>query len=315
MYRNRGLLFPLLLIAIGAIVLLANVGVISSGALVRLGDLWPLLLVILGLQLILNHTLPRQQATLIGLGAIAVIVIAAVAYASLAPATNFGARQANVSDRLGGLTAATLDLGYSGATVDIQAGTNLGDSLYRAHVEYPGSDGPPAISLDHESGTLAIGERSSFSPLRLFGAGRRHAVITLTARIPWTIKITGGLANARLDLRRLQLAKVEISGGASRLDAQLPSPKGTVLIDISGGLSNLTLRAPTGAQWHVAVSGGVSGLRINGSSYAAIGGALQPPSPRYASATDRLDIVVSGGASHVDARTGCGRSRGAGGGA
>ena len=232
------------------------------------------------------------------------IVIAAIAYATLAPATNFGTRQANVSDRIGGLTAATLDLGYSGATVDIQGGTNLGDSLYQAHVEYPASDDPPAISLDHESGTLAIGERSSFSPLRLFGAARRHVVITLTDRIPWTIKITGGLANARLDLRRLQLAKVEISGGASRLDAQLPSPKGTVLIDISGGLSNLTLRAPTGAQWHVAVSGGVSGLRINGSSYAAIGGDFQQQSPGYASATDRLDIVISGGASHVDVRTG-----------
>src|SRR2546425_1076059 len=280
MYRNRGLLLPLLLIAIGAIVLLANVGVISSDALLRLGDLWPLLLVIVGLQLILNHTLPRQQATLIGLGATAVIVIAAVAYATLAPATTFGTRQANVSDRLGGLTAATLDLGYSGAVVDIRGGTDLGDSLYQAHVEYPGSDDPPTISLDHESGTLAIGEHSSFSPLRLFGAARRHVAITLTDRIPWTIKISGGTANAHLDLRRLQLAKIEISGGASRLDAQLPSPKGTVVIDLSGSVSNLTLRAPAGAQWRVAVSGGVSGLRINGSYYAAIGGGVPAGRPR-----------------------------------
>src|SRR5438552_16844686 len=260
MYRNRGLLFPLLLIAIGAIVLLANVGVISSDALVRLGDLWPLLLVILGLQLILSQALPRQQATLIGLAATAVIVIAAVAHASLAPATNFGTRQANVSDRLGGLTAATLDLGYSGATVNIQGATNLGDSLYQAHVEYPGSDDPPTISLDHESGTLAIDEPSGFSPLRLIGAGRRHGVIALTDRIPWTIKVSGGVANAHLDLRRLQLAKVEISGGASRMDAQLPRPRGTAVIDISGAVSNLTLRAPADARLRVAVSGGVSGL-------------------------------------------------------
>src|SRR2546427_4749766 len=289
MYRNRGLLLPLLLIAIGAIVLLANVGVISSDALLRLGDLWPLLLVIVGLQLIFNHTLPRQQATLIGLGATAVIVLAAVAYAPLAPAPPFGTRQANVSDRLGGLTAATLDLGYSGAVVDIRGGTDLGDSLDQAHVEYPGSDDPPTISLDHESGTLAIGEPSGFSPLRLFGAGRRHLVITLTDRIPWTIKLSGGVANAHLDLRRLQLAKVEISGGASRLDAQLPGAKGTVLIDISGGLSNVTLRAPTGAQWHVAVNGGVSGARLNGSYYAAIGGGVPPERPPACAPADPLD--------------------------
>src|SRR5438132_1538691 len=304
MYRNRSLLVPLLLIAIGAIVLLANVGVLSSEALLRLGDLWPLLLVILGLQLVLNHTLPRQQATLFGLGATGIIVIAAVAYATLAPSTNFGTRQANVSDRLGGLTAATLDLGYSGATVDIHAGTSLGDSLYQAHVEYPGSDDPPTISLDHETGTLAIGEGPGFSPLRLFGAARRHVALTLTDRIPWNLKVSGCQTTRHLDLRRLQLAKVEISGGASRMEAQLPNPKGTVVIDISGGLSNLTLLAPTGAQWRVAVSGGVSGLGINGSFYAAISGDFQQESPGYASASDRFDIEISGGASHVDVRTG-----------
>src|ERR1700704_666723 len=109
MYRNRGLLFPLILIAIGIIVLLTNTGVLSPQAIERLGDLWPLLLVILGLQLILNHTLPRQQATLLGLGATAVIVVAAVAYAAIAPATPFGTQRFDSVERLGGLTTASLD--------------------------------------------------------------------------------------------------------------------------------------------------------------------------------------------------------------
>jgi hypothetical protein len=126
----------------------------------------------------------------------------------------------------------------------------------------------------------------------------------LTDRIPWTIKISGGTTNAHLDLRRLQLAKLEASGGANRMDVQLPSPKGTVVIDISGGVSNLNLRAPSGAQWHVAVSGRVSGLRINGSLFAAIGGDFQQQSPGYASASDRIDVEISGGASRVDFATG-----------
>jgi hypothetical protein len=303
MYRSRGLLFPLVLIAIGAVVLLSNTGVLSSDALLRLGDLWPLLLVILGLQLILNHTLPRQQATPVGLGATVVIVVAAVAYAAMAPTTAFGTRQANSWESLGGLTAATLDLNYSGATVDIQGGS-LGDLLYRARIDYAGSDNPPTISLDHESGTLQIKQSSGLIPLNLFGTSRRHVVVTLTDRIPWSITISSGTTSAHLDLRRLQLAKVDISGGFSRMDAQLPGPKGTVVINISGGISNLTLRAPTGAQWQVAASGGLSELQINGSSYAAIGGDFQRQSPGYATASDRYDIEFSGGASRVDFRTG-----------
>src|SRR5437660_12766177 len=119
MYRGRGLLFPLLLIGIGVIVLLVNTGVLSQDALQRLGDLWPLLLVILGLQLILNHTLPHRQATLIGLAVTAVIVIAAVAYATLAPATSVGAQKVDASAQTGGLTGATLDLNYSAASVHV----------------------------------------------------------------------------------------------------------------------------------------------------------------------------------------------------
>ena len=306
MYRNRGLLFPLVLIGIGVIVLLSSTGVLSSEALQRLGDLWPLLLVILGMQLILNRTLPRQQATIVGLAATAVIVIAAVAYAALAPAATFGARQADSKALVGGLTEATLDLNYSGATLDVQSGS-LGDLLYQAHVDYPGIDNPPTISLDQETGKLEIRESSSFSnfsPFRWWGPSRRHVLITLTDHIPWTIQVGGGAANAHLDLRRLQLAKVEISGGVSRMDAQLPSAKGTVLIDVSGGVSNLVLRAPATSQWHVAVSGGVSGLRINGSLTGAIGGNFQQESPGYATATNRFDFEISGGASHIDFRTG-----------
>lgn len=302
MFRNRGLLFPLILIGIGVVVLLANTGVLSRPALERLGDLWPLLLVILGLQLILNHTLPRQQATLIGLAVAAVIVIAAVAYATLAPATSFGAQKLDASAQTGGLTAATLDVNYSAATIDVKA-ASLGDRLYQIHVDYPGGENPPTISLDHESGRLEIRESSSFSPFHLFGSNRRHVVLTLTDHIPWTIQIGGGAANLSLDLRQLQLTRLDVSGGANQMDAQLPAPKGTIVIDISGGASNLTLRAPAETQWRVGVSGGASAITINGSTSGALGGDFERQSPGYGSATNRFDIQISGGAAHLDFRT------------
>ena len=303
MYRNRGLLFPLVLIAIGIIVLLANTGVLSPQALERLGDLWPLLLVILGLQLILNHTLPRQQATLIGIGVTAIIVVAAVAYAALAPAASFGTQRFDSSERAGGLSSASLEVDYGAATIDVQAGS-LGDSLYQAHVDYPSGENPPTISLDRETGSLQIHESSSFSPFHLFGGRRRQMQITLTDQIPWSIQIGGGAANLRLDLRHAKLTKLEISGGAHQVDAQLPNPKGTVLISVSGGANNVTMVAPAQSPWRIAVSGGVSAVTINGSSSQNLGGDFQQQSPDYGSATDRFNIEISGGASHVDFRTG-----------
>ena len=302
MPRNRGLILPLILIGIGVVVLLANTGVLSQQAVGRLGDLWPLLLVILGLQLILNHTLPRRQATLIGLAVMAVIVIAAVAYATLAPATSVGAQKVDASAQSGGLTAATLDLNYSAATVDVNA-ADLGDRLYQVHVDYPAGENPPTISLDHENGRLEIHESSSFSPFHLFGSNRRHIVLALTDRIPWTIQVGGGATNLSLDLRHLQLTKLEVSGGANRMDAQLPAAKGTVMLQVSGGASNLTLRAPAETQWRIGVSGGANAVTINGSTSGALGGDFERQSPGYGTATNRYDIQISGGASRLDFRT------------
>jgi hypothetical protein len=303
MYRNRGLLFPLVLIAIGIIVLLANTGVLSPQSLERLGDLWPLLLVILGLQLILNHTLPRQQATLVGVGATAVIVVAAVAYAALAPAASFATQRFDSSERLGGLSAASLDINYGAASIDVKAGS-LGDSLYQAHIDYPAGENPPTISLDRETGSFQIHESSTFSPFHLFGGNRRHVQVTLTDQVPWSIHLGGGAANLHLDLSHAQLSKLEISGGVNRLDAQLPSPKGTVLIAVSGGANNVTMVAPAHVQWRVAVSGGVNAVTINGATTGNLGGDFQQQSPEYGSATDRFDLEIGGGASHIDFRTG-----------
>jgi hypothetical protein len=302
MYRNR-VLFPLVLIGIGIVVLLANTGVLSAQAVERLGDLWPLLLVILGLQLILNQTLSRQQATVIGLGATAIIVVAAVAYAALAPAAPFGTQRFDSSARLGGLSAASLDLNYGAASIDVKAG-GVGDYLYQARVDYPAGENPPTISLDRETGALQIHESSSFSPFHLFGGRRRNVQLTLTDQVPWSIQIGGGATSLRLDLRHAQLSKLEISGGANQLDAQLPTPKGTVVISVSGGPNNVAIVAPAHSQWRVAVSGGISAVTINGSSSGNLGGDFERQSPEYNSATDRFDIEISGGATHIDFRTG-----------
>jgi hypothetical protein len=301
MYRTRGLLFPLIVIAIGVLVLLANLGVLSSEALQRLGDLWPLLLVILGLQLILNHTLPRQQATVAGLAATAVIIIGAVAFAVWAPPGQLGSHHADSSQALGGQSAGTLEVSYATASMDVRTG-GLDKAMYQAHIDYPAGENPPTISLDQPSGTVTISQNGNISPFRLFGSNQRHLSVTLNNRIPWTIRVSGGASNVHLDLRELQLSRLEISGGVSDANVQLGLPKGTEGIQMSGGVSNLSLRLPSKAQWNLSASGGVSNLRINGSGYSS-GNEFQKQSSGYTGATDRFDFRLSGGVSNLDFRT------------
>src|SRR5581483_12229557 len=54
-----GLVLPLLLVLVGVTILLGNVGAISWDRLDRLADLWPLLLVALGVRLVAGSLAPR----------------------------------------------------------------------------------------------------------------------------------------------------------------------------------------------------------------------------------------------------------------
>ncbi len=297
MNRYRGFLLPAVLIVVGLLFLLDNLGWLSNEAFLRLASLWPVLLVIVGIQVILNHTVDRRTAATAGLVVTVVLLTGAVAYAALGPAELLGSQRAHASERLNGLTSGTLSLDFGAGTVQVRQAA-LGDDMFRADVDYPKGDSAPDISLDRSNGTVTIqGSQGSFFPF--IRTGRRQITIRLNDRIPWALEIGGGAASIRLDIAELHLTRLEFSGGASSIDATVPAPTGTVPIDISGGASNISMRGPKGTAWRIQVSGGATSVQIDGTSFGTLGGDVSRQSRGYDRATDRYAIQVSGGASHI----------------
>jgi amino acid transporter len=95
--QHARLTLPVVLIALGLIFLLINSKVLSSEGLQRLADLWPLLLVILGLQLVFRHLLDPRRSQIAGLAAAGIIVVAAFAYAIVGPPLPAGPQQQDSS--------------------------------------------------------------------------------------------------------------------------------------------------------------------------------------------------------------------------
>ncbi len=295
MNRYRGFLLPAVLIVVGLLFLLDNLGWLSSDALLRLASLWPLLLVIAGIQVIANHTFDRRTATTAGAAVTALVLAGAVAYAAFGPMEPLGGQHAHASERLNGLTSGTLSLDFAGA-VRINESA-LGDNMFQADVTYPNGDSAPDVSLDRSDGAVSIqGSGGSFFPF--FRAGRRQITITLNDRIPWALQIGGGASSIRLEISELHLTRLELSGGASSVDAAMPAPTGTVPIDVSGGASNISMRGPR-AEWRIQVSGGATSVDIEGNSFGTLGGDVSRQSSGYDKATNRYAIQVSGGASHI----------------
>ncbi|HSJ22331.1 MAG TPA: hypothetical protein VK964_17330 [Nocardioidaceae bacterium] len=163
------------------------------------------------------------------------------------------------------------------------------DDLYRARF-----DGKvPHVSVD--GGTVTVKYRPSLRPPR--------GEITLSGRIPWAIRAHMGMSDVVADLKALELADLEISGGTSKITVRLPRPNDAVRVRIGAGASNLELVRPAGVAVRVRIGGGGSKLAIDDFSVDAAGGRTDWRSPDYDVAEGRYDIEIGAGASKITVRT------------
>lgn len=298
--RYRDALLPLILIVAGVIALLINAHVLSQQAIDNLGALWPLFFVVVGVYLVLRFILPPRTATISGLAVAAVVVVAALAVAIAGPPiVPLGTGTLDSSAALGEAGKASLSLEAGGAAVTIR-GQDLGTQAYRAHLEYPKGQPAPRIRFTPAGNALEI--RSSEKHFPFFESGNRSVDLTLSTHLPWSVSLGGGASDVSIAGPHLQLSDLTIGGGAGNVDAVLGAPKGTEVIDVSGGASDVTLHVPKGSQWRVRVSGGASSINVDGQDLSA-DSEVSRASPGFDAAGDRYDIQISGGASDVTVDT------------
>jgi hypothetical protein len=77
----------------------------------------------------------------------------------------------------------------------------------------------------------------------------------------------------------------------------LPTPSGTVPVRVLGGASNVAIHRPEGVAACVCVDGGSTNLAFDEQRFGAVGGEVSLRSPDYEGASDRYEIVITGGAS------------------
>jgi hypothetical protein len=292
---DRRIVLPLLLILIGVLFLLGNFGFLDRIALWRLGDLWPLLLVLIGGLLIINRLLAQQPARLASMALVALLVIVGSAYLLAYPVSGGGSQDFKAS--VGSLEKAELSLEFGATAVDVNT-ESLGDDLFRAHFEYSPGEPAPSGTVDRETGTVTLRQNPHMNPFAFSGPRHDRVVVRLNDRVAWKVRISGGASQMGLNLSTGRVSGVEISGGASQMDLTLPAPHGTVRVAISGGASQMHIRCASGTAARITVTGGVGTLQVNDSRQTGVG-QLTLATPGYDSTADRYDIQITGGASNV----------------
>jgi hypothetical protein len=293
--RNRALLLPALLILIGLLALLVNLGFIPTDRLYRLADLWPLLLIVLGLEVLIDRLrLPSVVEMTASVLVVVVAIVGAAAYVAVGPAISTATQTMTASGPLGDVKNASLEIDVGGAKVQVEGSSSLNTDLFQARIDYSGPR--PSVSAG-EDGRIVVSQSNRFG---YFGRQSIDVKIELNVAVPWALTIHSGASRDTYDLTNLQLTSMEIDTGASSDDISLPHPIGTVPVRINGGALTVHVHRPSGADASVKVSGGAVSLTFDGDRTNAIGSV----SHSTGDSSDKLDVSVNGGSCNVTMDTG-----------
>jgi hypothetical protein len=292
--------FAVILIAFGALMLAGNLGWISWDFVLSLWQLWPLILVIIGIELLLG----RRHAVLAAV-LILVVVVAGGAFAWYGWSNEgwgwSGARQTVTTiqgSNAAGITsaAATLKIGASDITI-------RGGDIPRTLQGTWTSHGTPSFTQSVEGAAYtAQFTQNSGGGVFIFGPRRESLEITLAtgtgglaAGLPWDLRLDTGASSSTIDLTTITLRSLAINSGAASVDVKVgPSVIDNATVVIKGGAGSYSLKLSSTLDLRVRTKTGLSsnnfstGFTKEGDTYVHDGGG------------PRLAVTIEAGVSSVD---------------
>lgn len=298
--RRTPVVGPAILITIGVLALIQNFGQLPANFWTTLWRLWPLVLVLVGVEILISQLrLPWAASFLLALLVIAASITGVVYVATNAPlAVERGPREVRqVATELQGATSARVRLEFGAG--DLRVGATSGGNIMQGDFSEAGGQ-------RSEVGYSASGGQGD---LRLTIAGRGGPFITSSNRnswdvrlndsIPLDLRVEAGLSTSTLDLTRLKLSALRVEAGLSTTQVNLPAA-GDYRAHISCGLSTTTITIPQGMAARINVKSGLSSLSVDETRFHRSGDTYT--SPGYETAANRVDLTVEGGMATISVR-------------
>lgn len=289
--RPPSLVGPFVLIALGLLFLLTNLGVLSPGVWDTLWRLWPFALIALGVEVLVGRRTRWGRLAVLGVLAVAAGVgvwwtvwapgVAGLADHPVRVAVPTGTRQAELTLR-SGVSQLDLRAGDRGDLVSGQVQTARNERLTNESSQR----GETAVVRVAVSGSSSVSFTGSNTP---------RWTLALAPALPWTLDVATGVGRAALDLRDLRVADLTLAGGVGETTVTLPA-RGVTRADLRGGVGALTVRLPAGVAARVVARAGVGAVQValpatrDGDTY-LIGNPDTSP--------NRAEVRVAGGVGRV----------------
>ncbi len=269
--RVRSYFWPLLLIGVGVVWLLNNFGILTGANIVALLQLWPLLLIVGGFELLFGRTQP-QLARVLGIGTLAF----ALAFMVVGPVFGVGrieVKTEQFTEPLGATATANIRLSPGVAKTTITAASSDSSNLLDANVTHidtvtlsRNGDKDKEITLQQESPrTWNWGFVS-----QNFADAKLRWDVMLNPKVPINLTVDNGVGESNLDLSKLNLTGADITAGVGQVTVNLPASATGYNASIDAGVGAIKATLPAESSINLKVSGGTGNVDITVPEGAAV---------------------------------------------
>lgn len=258
MHRQRsGLIWPLLLILVGGVILLNNLGVTSIDLWQAALRLWPVILMAIGIELLI----PRRSiwGTLLALALI--LVVFAAAYFGMEGARSSPLAGERIELPVGEASSAHLDLRPAVGSVAVGGGAAAGLLIDGSIVPLSGEQINSQVDVQDGVASASVESVGSSGGFLVFPSSRGRWDLSVTGSIPLTLRANMGVGTLSLDASSLHVDEIAAEIGVGQLEVYLPAEARTQ-VRLKGGIGVTIVWLPAGARAQIEASHDLAGLSL-----------------------------------------------------
>ena len=266
------LFWPIILIGVGVIFLLNNLGVITGSPWEVIWRLWPVLLIALGVEILIGRTGAAGAivSAVLGLAVVGGVLWILIAQPALPGFNlNFGGAltTTNVDYPLKDVRSASVSIGFTTGTNEVRALTGS-TKLLEGTIRHYGN-----LTFDASySGSQARVRlhSSNVSVVLPFGGSEERWTVALNPVVAYDLDLEMGIGQSTVDLSKLTVTGGRLNAGVGATDLTLPA-KGKFTLSIDGGVGTVKIRLPGKMALRAEVDTGIGSFNP-GSRLRALGG-------------------------------------------
>jgi len=297
--RRGSLVGPVILIGLGVVFLLNNLGVLEWSVWEVILRLWPILLVSAGLDLLLGRR--SIWGSLLALVLTAAIVAGVLWLVGSGIISGPASPAEEISQPLGDATQARVVIGPAVGTLRVGSLPESNDLVAGRIQPISGERVARDFRVEGETAIVTLQSEGTFTAFSPFAGGwgdQRGWDLGLNPDVPLKLEISLGVGESDLGLAGLQVSDLDVSSGVGHTTVILPD-EGRFRARIDGAIGQTVVLIPAGLEARVRVDTGIAGSQLP-ASYRRQDDVYT--SPGYAGAEDYVDLEVSQAIGNISIR-------------